>query len=236
MKRTARLQIQVGADRQDTGTSISSALPSASHVDLPSLYPGPCLTCWTARQPRHSPPSATPPVLPRRDSQGGGGHHDFALVLHRHGAHVPVWRAATARDGQLREHLLCVGATCSRLLRPQPLYSCRHGALQPALPSSIPQEHALCLRYVPLLSIRPHPVCPSGPCSSPALSPSPVPCGYRWSSRPEQAGSSRPASSRRRWTLSSCRPSSWRRRRTLSSSPSKSWSRGSVTLSYSFAP
>lgn len=152
MKRTTRLQIQEGADREYTGKCISSALPSASYGDLPSLPPGPRLTCWTARQPRHSPPSATPPVLPRRDSQGGGGRHDFVLVLHCHGAHVPVRRAATARDGQLREHLQCVGATCSRLLRPQPLYSCRHGALQSALPSSVPQEHALCLRYVPLLS------------------------------------------------------------------------------------
>ena len=37
-------------------------------------------------------------------------------------------------------------------------------------------------------------------------------------------------------SLSLCRPCSRRRRWTLSSSPSKSWSRGSVTLSYSFAP
>ena len=173
MQRPARLQIQEDVDRGDTGPGRSCTLPSASHGDLPSLFPGPCLTCWTARQPCHSPPSATPSVLPHRDFLGGGGHHDFALALHRHGADVQ--RAATARDGQLQEHLARVGATCPRLYRPQPFYSCRQGALQPALPPSVPQEHCL----VPSLCSSPippgHSLCPSGPCSSPPLSPSHCP-------------------------------------------------------------
>jgi hypothetical protein len=183
MKRRTRLQIREGADREDTGTCISSALLSASHRDIPSLPPGPCLTCWTARQPRHSPPSATSPVLPHRDSQGGGRRHDFALVLHCHGAHVPVQRAAAARDGQLREHLPSVGATCPRLLRPQPLYSCRQWCSPTQCPSGTCLVPSFCSSPIP----SGHNLCPSGPCSSPPISRSPVPSSHRWSSRPEHA-------------------------------------------------
>ena len=44
MKRTARLQIQEGTDRRDTGTCISSALPSASHGASSTMCPsGTCL-------------------------------------------------------------------------------------------------------------------------------------------------------------------------------------------------
>ena len=95
-------------------SSMAGSLSVASYSTLPSPYSGPCLTCWTARQPRHSPPSARPPVLPIRDSQGGDRHHDFALALYCHGAHVPVWWAAEAIDGQLQEHISRVGVQISQ--------------------------------------------------------------------------------------------------------------------------
>ena len=146
-------------------SSMAGSLSVASYSTLPSPYSGPCLTCWTARQPRHSPPSARPPVLPIRDSKGGDRHHDFALALYCHGAHVPVWWAAEAIDGQLQEHISRVGVQISQTfqvstyLQLMPWCSPATTYLQ-LLPRNsqasstirCPSGTTLFLHYVPLLS------------------------------------------------------------------------------------
>ena len=206
-----------GSDPAKTGVAslpceeaILSPCPAPSvsqHVDLPSLSPGPCLTCWTARQPCHSPPSAPPPVL--KDSLGRGGHHDFAL-LHCHEA-----AAAAARVRQLREHLPHVGASCPRLLRPRPLYSRRHGALQPANPSTVAAKlpysqlyHPVSLRNMPcaLAMFLSYPIRPLSVSlwTLFVTSTQSLTCSFRPQMEPDQD----------RQPLSPCSPSS-RRRRTL---------------------